>query len=96
MRVSGQASGVFLDCQWYRLMGVIDVAVLRICKTDEVPSGTMKQFDLQDGEVLLVNLNSQFYGSSLFPVGNFRISISDLHDSKDARSLTKRIIDSDM
>ena len=35
-------------------------------------------------------------GSSLFPVGNFRISISDLHDSKDARSLTKRIIDSDM
>jgi hypothetical protein len=35
-------------------------------------------------------------GSSLFPVGNFRISISGLKDSKPARSLNKVANDSDM
>ena len=34
---------------------------VKVCSLDVVPSGSMKQFYLMEREVLIVNLNGQFY-----------------------------------
>lgn len=34
---------------------------LKLCETKDVPAGGMKQFDLQEMEFLVVNLNGRFY-----------------------------------
>lgn len=34
---------------------------MKLCKADAVPSGELKQFTVQGIEILVINLNSQFY-----------------------------------
>jgi len=34
---------------------------LRLCATEDIPPGEMKQFDLKEEEILVVNLGSQIY-----------------------------------
>lgn len=34
---------------------------LRLCATEDIPPGEMKQFDLKEEEILVVNLGGQFY-----------------------------------
>lgn len=35
--------------------------LLRICKRDDVPAGSMKQFDLKEHEFLVVNVGDEFF-----------------------------------
>ena len=37
------------------------MTIQRICKKDDVPAGSMKQFDLKDSEFLVVNTGERFY-----------------------------------
>lgn len=34
---------------------------LKLCEINDIPDGSMKQFDLRDNEYLVINLNGQFY-----------------------------------
>jgi nitrite reductase/ring-hydroxylating ferredoxin subunit len=35
--------------------------LLRICRTDEVPEGSMRKFDLVDRELLVINKDNHYY-----------------------------------
>ena len=37
------------------------MAYLRVCGTSEVPVGDLKQFNIRGNEILVVNLNNQFF-----------------------------------